>query len=71
MRTHKQLSAAVTLIAALVTGVAAQDLTVPNKPTGTLKFAVIGDSGTGDSDQYRAAKVFADIYVSDFRTSLC
>jgi predicted phosphodiesterase len=41
-------------------GTLAQELTVPNK-TGTLKFAVIGDSGTGDSNQYRTAKVFNDI----------
>jgi 3',5'-cyclic AMP phosphodiesterase CpdA len=41
-------------------GVFAQDLTLPNKP-GSLKFAVIGDSGTGDSNQYRLAKVFTDI----------
>ncbi len=40
----------------------AQDLTLPNKPTGTLRFAVIGDSGTGDSNQYKLAKVFTDIH---------
>jgi len=61
MRTHTRL-AAVTLGLALAVGVAAQDLTVPNKPTGTLKFAVIGDSGTGDSNQYRLAKVFTDMH---------
>jgi predicted phosphodiesterase len=38
--------------------VAAQDVTLPRKP-GTLKFAVIGDTGTGDSNQYRVAKVLA------------
>ena len=43
-------------------GIAAQDLTVPNKPKGTLRFAVIGDSGTGDSNQYRLAKVFTDMH---------
>ena len=47
---------------ALAVGLAAQDLTVPNKPKDTLKFAVIGDSGTGDSNQYRLAKVFTDIH---------
>jgi len=41
-------------------GALAQDLMLPNKP-GTLKFAVIGDSGTGDSNQYRLAKVFSDM----------
>ena len=36
----------------------AQDLTLPKKP-GSLKFAVIGDTGTGDSNQYRVARVLA------------
>ena len=47
------------LLAAFFTAsilVAAQDLTLPKKP-GTVKFAVIGDTGTGDSNQYRVAKV--------------
>jgi predicted phosphodiesterase len=38
--------------------VAAQDVTLPRKQ-GTLKFAVIGDTGTGDGNQYRVAKVLA------------
>jgi len=38
--------------------VAAQDVTLPRKQS-TLKFAVIGDTGTGDSNQYRVAKVLA------------
>jgi 3',5'-cyclic AMP phosphodiesterase CpdA len=62
MRTHQSLPAVLTLTAILVTGAAAQDLTVPNKPKDTLKFAVIGDSGTGDSNQYRLAKVFTDMH---------
>jgi hypothetical protein len=33
-----------------------QDITLPGRPD-TLKFAVIGDSGTGGSDQYRIAKL--------------
>jgi calcineurin-like phosphoesterase family protein len=33
----------------------AQDITLPNRPD-TLKFAVIGDSGTGSSSQYQIAK---------------
>jgi hypothetical protein len=44
----------------VATGALAQELTVPNK-AGTVKFAVIGDSGTGNSDQYRTAKVLSDI----------
>ena len=62
MRTHKSFAAVLTLAAALGVAVAAQDLTVPNKSSGTLRFAVIGDSGTGDSNQYRLAKVFTDLY---------
>jgi predicted phosphodiesterase len=58
MRTHKSFVAALTIAAALGVAVVAQDLTLPNKPSGTLKFAVIGDSGTGDANQYRLAKVF-------------
>jgi Calcineurin-like phosphoesterase len=49
------------MIGALTAGALAQELTLPNKPKGTVKFAVIGDSGTGNSDQYRTAKVFADV----------
>jgi hypothetical protein len=39
--------------------VAAQEITLPNQ-ADSLKFAVIGDSGTGGSDQYRIAKLLAD-----------
>jgi predicted phosphodiesterase len=60
MRTRQPLFALLAVLSLLTAGALAQDLTVPNKP-GTLKFAVIGDSGTGDSNQYRLAKVFADI----------
>ncbi len=62
MRTHQKFLPIVTLAALLAASVAAQDLTVPNKPAGTLKFAVIGDSGTGDANQYRLAKVFTDMH---------
>ena len=62
MRTHKSFVAVLTIAAALGVAVVAQDLTVPNKPTGTLRFAVIGDSGTGDNNQYRLAKVFTDMH---------
>ncbi len=61
MRTCQSFVAVLTIAAALGVAVAAQDLTVPNQSSGTLRFAVIGDSGTGNSDQYRLAKVFADI----------
>ena len=38
------------LIATLPLPIAAQELRLPNKP-GSVKFAVIGDTGTGGSDQ--------------------
>src|SRR5215210_7981994 len=62
MRAQLSRLALLAFTLAFAAGVSSQDLTVPNKPSGTLKFAVIGDSGTGDSNQYRLAKVFTDIY---------
>jgi hypothetical protein len=62
MRTSRSRLALLAIVATLAAGAAAQDLTVPNKPKDTLKFAVIGDSGTGNSNQYRLAKVFTDIH---------
>src|SRR6266516_1882623 len=47
------------IAAALLLGVvgapSAQDVTLPNQPD-SLKFAIIGDSGTGSSSQYRIAE---------------
>ncbi len=62
MRTHKSFLAVFALTATLAAAVAAQELTLANKPSGTVKFAVIGDSGTGDANQYRLAKVFTDMH---------
>ena len=62
MRTLQLRLTVLALASSLAVAVAAQDLTLPNKPKDTLKFAVIGDSGTGDSNQYRLAKVFTDIH---------
>jgi predicted phosphodiesterase len=62
MRTRYSRRFVLACTLALAVGVGAQDLTVPNKPEDTLKFAVIGDSGTGDSNQYRLAKVFTDMH---------
>jgi predicted phosphodiesterase len=62
MWTSRRSLAVITFAAALSASAVAQDLTLPNKPAGTLRFAVIGDSGTGDSNQYRLAKVFTDIH---------
>jgi predicted MPP superfamily phosphohydrolase len=48
----RPLLAAVLLITALhQQGLLARPLTLPNRP-GSLKFAVIGDNGTGDSPEY-------------------
>jgi predicted phosphodiesterase len=60
MRTNKHLVLTCVLAAALAAGAFAQDLLVPNGPD-SLKFAVIGDSGTGDSNQYRLAKVMTEV----------
>lgn len=62
MRTLSSRLVVLALGAILTVGIAAQDLTLPNKPNGTLKFAVIGDSGTGDRNQYRLAKAFTDMH---------
>ena len=43
------------LVVASLGLLAAPDITLPNRPD-TLKFAVIGDSGTGSSSQYRVAQ---------------
>ena len=43
------------LVVAIAT-LGAQDITLPAKPD-SLKFAVIGDSGTGSSAQYRVAEM--------------
>jgi 3',5'-cyclic AMP phosphodiesterase CpdA len=58
MRTLRNIRLTALLAAFFTAGliVAAQDLTLPNRP-GSVKFAVIGDTGTGDSNQYRVAKV--------------
>jgi predicted MPP superfamily phosphohydrolase len=43
------------LLLALTGPLAAQDLKLPNKD-GSVKFAVVGDTGTGGSDQYAVGK---------------
>src|SRR5262245_45739116 len=52
-----------------ITGpLAAQDLKLPNRD-GSVKFAVLGDTGTGGSDQYAVAKqlsTFRSKYGFDF-----
>ena len=62
MRTlkHLRLTALLAALFAASIVVAAQDITLPRRPD-SVKFAVIGDSGTGDSNQHRVAKVFASV----------
>src|SRR5262245_61130541 len=62
MGTPRPITRTALLISFLTAGIiaAAQDLTLPRKQ-GSLKFAVIGDTGTGDSNQYRVAKVLAGV----------
>jgi len=59
MHTHRLPLAIVALTAVVAASALAQDLTLPNQ-NDSLKFAVIGDSGTGNADQYRTAKVFIE-----------
>jgi 3',5'-cyclic AMP phosphodiesterase CpdA len=49
------LLVALLVICAALGRIAAQELALPNTP-GSVKFAVIGDSGTGDSAQYQVAQ---------------
>jgi predicted phosphodiesterase len=51
----RRFAVSLALVVASLGILAAQDITLPNRPD-TLKFAVIGDSGTGSSSQYRVAK---------------
>jgi hypothetical protein len=50
-----RLIASLVLFAAAIGAPAAQDLTVPNAKD-SLKFAIIGDSGTGESPQFKVAE---------------
>jgi 3',5'-cyclic AMP phosphodiesterase CpdA len=49
----------VALSLVLASGMLAQQITLPNKPD-SLKFGVIGDTGTGDQHEYAVAKQVAD-----------
>ena len=58
----------VPLALALVSLVAAQDITLPNA-ADDLKFAIIGDSGTGSSSQYTVAEQAGRVAGQVSRTS--
>jgi predicted MPP superfamily phosphohydrolase len=47
---------ALALVVSGLAGAAAQDITLPNKDD-SLRFAIIGDSGTGSDSQYKVAEV--------------
>jgi predicted MPP superfamily phosphohydrolase len=51
---HHRLIAALLVVLALCWPVGAQDVALPNAPT-SVKFAVIGDSGNGNREQYDVA----------------
>jgi predicted phosphodiesterase len=68
---HRLLFIAV-LVSTLPLPVAAQELRLPNKP-GSVKFAVIGDTGTGDRNQLAIANELASWrtrYAFDFAVML-
>jgi predicted MPP superfamily phosphohydrolase len=56
-----KLFATVILIAVAAGHAAGVSLTVPNRPD-TFKFAVLGDSGSGDSGQFDLAKQMASVH---------
>src|SRR5829696_7314603 len=54
-RRFSRVLAPLVLAAVSFAALAAQDITLPNKPD-SLKFAIIGDSGTGSKTQYSVAE---------------
>lgn len=54
-RSSSRIGIALAVLLPGIGALAAQDLTLPNKPD-SLKFAIIGDSGTGSSAQYKVAE---------------
>jgi predicted phosphodiesterase len=64
MQTHqsRRFIVSVALVVASLSLLAAPDITLPNR-SDTLKFAIIGDSGTGSSSQYRVAKQLWDAHA--------
>jgi 3',5'-cyclic AMP phosphodiesterase CpdA len=60
MRTPTSITLTALLVSVVTAGIiaAVPDVTLPGKQ-GSLKFAVIGDTGTGDSNQARVANVLA------------
>ena len=59
----RRLSATMLLVAGVVSAHAQPQVTLPNKK-GTVKFAVIGDAGTGGSAQMKVAERIAATHKS-------
>src|SRR5688572_7338806 len=57
-RPYPRFVASLMLLAAAVVAVDAQQLKLPNKD-GSVKFAVIGDNGTGERPQYDLGALMA------------
>ena len=57
-RQHSRFIVACAVVLGSLCALGAQDITLPNQKD-SLKFAVIGDSGTGGSAQYAVAKLLA------------
>ncbi len=55
-RSHTRFVIALALSVGAIGAPAAQDVSLPNQPD-SLKFAIIGDSGTGSSSQYKVAEM--------------
>jgi len=55
-RSHARFVIALALFVGAIGAPAAQDVSLPNQPD-SLKFAIIGDSGTGSSSQYKVAEM--------------
>ncbi len=55
-RSHTRFVIALALFFGAIGAPAAQDVSLPNQPD-SLKFAIIGDSGTGSSSQYKVAEM--------------
>jgi hypothetical protein len=58
-RPSSKIAAAVALVVAGIGLLAAPSITLPNQPD-SVKFAIIGDSGTGSESQYRVATQMAE-----------
>jgi hypothetical protein len=61
LSSNKRLPAIIIAWSALLAVSAAQELRLPNRE-GSIKFGVIGDTGTGGSAQYETGRVLGDVH---------